>query len=89
MPKMGSGDWNDGMSTVGNKGKGESVWLGFFLYDILNRFIPIMEECNRRDRTLGNTDPINLMNNEELIMNNEELQDNVEACLASARTKDK
>ena len=48
LPKIGSGDWNDGMSTVGNKGKGESVWLGFFLYDILNRFIPIMEEVKRK-----------------------------------------
>ncbi len=45
---MGSGDWNDGMSTVGNKGKGESVWLGFFLYDILNKFIPIMEEYQKK-----------------------------------------
>ena len=34
LPKIGSGDWNDGFSTVGNKGKGESVWLGFFLYHI-------------------------------------------------------
>ncbi len=41
--KIGSGDWNDGFSTVGNKGKGESVWLGFFLYEVLNRFIPICE----------------------------------------------
>lgn len=38
IPLMGSGDWNDGMSTVGNKGKGESVWLGWFLYSILNDF---------------------------------------------------
>jgi len=38
IPLMGSGDWNDGMSTVGNKGKGESVWLGWFLYDILKDF---------------------------------------------------
>ncbi len=38
IPLMGSGDWNDGMSTVGNKGKGESVWLGWFLYDILDNF---------------------------------------------------
>ncbi|MDT8718698.1 cyclic beta 1-2 glucan synthetase [Clostridium sp. 19966] len=38
IPLMGSGDWNDGMSTVGNKGSGESVWLGWFLYDILNKF---------------------------------------------------
>lgn len=35
IPLMGSGDWNDGMSTVGNEGKGESVWLGWFLYEIL------------------------------------------------------
>lgn len=39
IPLMGSGDWNDGMSTVGNKGKGESVWLGWFLYDILADFV--------------------------------------------------
>jgi len=41
LPKIGSGDWNDGMNTVGNKGIGESVWLGFFLYDILNRMSEI------------------------------------------------
>ena len=44
LPKIGSGDWNDGFSTVGNKGKGESVWLGFFLYMILDKFIPICKE---------------------------------------------
>ena len=44
LPKIGSGDWNDGFSTVGNKGKGESVWLGFFLYDILNKFMPLCEK---------------------------------------------
>ncbi|URZ17704.1 GH36-type glycosyl hydrolase domain-containing protein [Clostridium felsineum] len=38
IPLMGSGDWNDGMNTVGNKGKGESVWLGWFLYSILINF---------------------------------------------------
>jgi cellobiose phosphorylase len=43
IPLMGSGDWNDGMSTVGNKGRGESVWLGWFLYTTLARFIPICE----------------------------------------------
>ena len=31
LPKIGSGDWNDGFSTVGNKGRGESVWLRIFL----------------------------------------------------------
>jgi cyclic beta-1,2-glucan synthetase len=29
---MGTGDWNDGMDRVGEGGKGESVWLGWFLY---------------------------------------------------------
>ena len=38
LPFIGSGDWNDGMDKVGNHGKGESVWLAFFLYDILKRF---------------------------------------------------
>ncbi|AJA47338.1 protein NdvB [Clostridium pasteurianum DSM 525 = ATCC 6013] len=38
IPLMGSGDWNDGMSTVGNQGKGESVWLGWFVYSILRDF---------------------------------------------------
>lgn len=38
LPLMGSGDWNDGMDKVGHHGKGESVWLAFFLYDILKQF---------------------------------------------------
>ncbi|MBT1687484.1 GH36-type glycosyl hydrolase domain-containing protein [Dawidia soli] len=37
LPLIGSGDWNDGMSMVGIHGKGESVWLAFFLYDVLRR----------------------------------------------------
>ena len=41
---MGGGDWNDGMNKVGIKGKGESVWLGFFLYDIINNFIKILDD---------------------------------------------
>ena len=43
LPLIGSGDWNDGLNTVGNRGKGESVWLGFFLYTVLKNFIPICE----------------------------------------------
>jgi cellobiose phosphorylase len=38
LPLIGSGDWNDGMNCVGAQGKGESVWLGFFLYDVLEGF---------------------------------------------------
>jgi len=54
LPLMGSGDWNDGMNIVGEHGKGESVWLGFFLYEVLMRFteiarmhgdLPFVERC--------------------------------------------
>jgi cellobiose phosphorylase len=38
LPLMGSGDWNDGMNLVGAGGRGESVWLGFFLYSVLISF---------------------------------------------------
>lgn len=38
LPLIGCGDWNDGMNLVGEKGKGESVWLAFFLCDVLRRF---------------------------------------------------
>jgi cellobiose phosphorylase len=40
---MGSGDWNDGMNLVGIEGRGESVWLGLFLADVLARFAPVAE----------------------------------------------
>ena len=38
------------MNEVGNKGKGESVWLGFFLYNILDRFIPIVKQKEEFER---------------------------------------
>ena len=44
IPLMGGGDWNDGMNRVGYKGKGESVWLGFFLYQIIDNFIELMKK---------------------------------------------
>jgi len=56
LPLIGSGDWNDGMNLVGEHGKGESVWLGFFLYEVLTRFtevakargdISFVERCQR------------------------------------------
>ena len=50
LPKIGIGDWNDGLSTVGNKGKGESVWLGFFLYLVLKKFVPICEKMKDKNR---------------------------------------
>jgi cyclic beta-1,2-glucan synthetase len=51
LPLMGSGDWNDGMNLVGapalkddqREGRGESIWLGWFLFDTLNRFAKVCE----------------------------------------------
>ncbi|MFY9608370.1 MAG: glucoamylase family protein [Blastocatellia bacterium] len=48
LPLMGSGDWNDGMNRVGSEGKGESIWLGWFLHKILEEFAPLCDA--RRDR---------------------------------------
>ena len=61
LPLIGTGDWNDGMNMVGNQGKGESVWLGFFLYEVLMHFIqvagtqgdfPFVEQCKKEASTL-------------------------------------
>jgi len=41
LPLIGSGDWNDGMNLVGIHGKGESIWLGFFLCEVLRQFSPL------------------------------------------------
>jgi cellobiose phosphorylase len=49
LPLMGTGDWNDGMNLVGFGGKGESVWLAFFLYEVLVQFAGI---AMRRGDTL-------------------------------------
>ncbi len=43
LPLMGTGDWNDGMNRVGAEGKGESVWLGWFLYANLDAFTAVCE----------------------------------------------
>lgn len=61
LPLMGCGDWNDGMNLVGEHGKGESVWLAFFQYDILGRFAEVArifgddafaEVCQKHRQTL-------------------------------------
>ncbi|MGZ3773900.1 MAG: GH36-type glycosyl hydrolase domain-containing protein [Pseudobdellovibrionaceae bacterium] len=51
LPLIGSGDWNDGMNRIGEKGKGESVWLGWFLYKVLEDFIPCCENDPARVET--------------------------------------
>ncbi|HSL71055.1 MAG TPA: hypothetical protein VK864_12490, partial [Longimicrobiales bacterium] len=43
LPLIGAGDWNDGMNRIGLAGQGESVWLGFFLFAVLNQFVPVCE----------------------------------------------
>jgi len=62
LPLIGSADWNDGMNMVGKDGKGESVWLAFFLYEVLIKFtevahyhgdIPFAEVCAREAGNLS------------------------------------
>jgi len=48
LPLFGSGDWNDGMNRVGEAGRGESVWLGFFLHRVVSDFAILCEQ--RGDR---------------------------------------
>jgi cellobiose phosphorylase len=43
---MGCGDWNDGMNLVGKEGRGESVWLAFFLHDVLTQFSELARRRN-------------------------------------------
>ncbi len=50
LPLIGVGDWNDGMNLVGAEGRGESVWLGWFLSDVLRRFELICSEYGESDR---------------------------------------
>jgi cyclic beta-1,2-glucan synthetase len=56
LPLIGSGDWNDGMNRVGHRGRGESVWLGWFLVTVLNEFAPICDRRERRDLAQGYRD---------------------------------
>lgn len=51
LPLIGTGDWNDGMNRVGREGRGESVWLGFFLYATLGEFIPVCGQHGDHNRT--------------------------------------
>jgi cyclic beta-1,2-glucan synthetase len=51
LPLMGSGDWNDGMNRVGHEGKGESIWVGWFLYSTLDDFLALVDL--REDRGRG------------------------------------
>ena len=50
LPLMGTGDWNDGMNNVGRAGKGESVWLGWFLHAILADFSGLADSRGERAR---------------------------------------
>ena len=52
IPLMGGGDWNDGMNLIGHHGKGESIWLGWFLYCVLQRMIPICEHMGDHERVV-------------------------------------
>ena len=48
LPLIGAGDWNDGMNRIGSEGRGESVWLAWFLIDVLRSFADLCEERGER-----------------------------------------
>ena len=50
LPLMGTGDWNDGMNRVGYLGKGESIWLGWFLHTVLWEFAKVADMRGERER---------------------------------------
>ena len=50
LPLLGAGDWNDGLDTAGFKGRGESGWMGFFLYGILNSFAKVADRRGDNER---------------------------------------
>jgi cyclic beta-1,2-glucan synthetase len=49
LPLIGSCDWNDGMNSVGDEGKGESVWLAWFLVDVLKKFAQVAARRGERE----------------------------------------
>jgi len=51
LPLIGTGDWNDGMNRVGDEGKGESIWLGWFLHNTLTKFAPLADARAKSART--------------------------------------
>jgi cellobiose phosphorylase len=53
LPLIGEGDWNDGLSSCGDKWKGESVWVGHFLYGILNDFAEVLDRTHDPKRAAG------------------------------------
>jgi cyclic beta-1,2-glucan synthetase len=53
LPLFGTGDWNDGMNRVGIEGRGESVWMAWFLHAALTRFAPIAEARGAKEAAAG------------------------------------
>jgi len=50
LPLMGTGDWNDGLDEIGSKGRGESVWMAFFLTCVLKNLLPVIGERSGKTR---------------------------------------
>src|SRR3546814_891621 len=50
LPLFGTGDWNDGMNRVGEQGRGESSWLGWFLCATIDAFAPYAKARGEQDR---------------------------------------
>ena len=66
IPLMKSGDWNDGMNKIGEKNVGESVWLGFFVSNILKRFIDLIGYLDKNTNNNITSKEISIDNNENI-----------------------
>ena len=53
LPLIGTGDWNDGLSRVGEKGLGESIWLGWFLHAALTAFARLADGRDEQERAVN------------------------------------
>jgi len=53
LPLIGTGDWNDGLNRVGAQGKGESIWLGWFLHAVLSRFARLADDRDEHARAVN------------------------------------
>lgn len=63
LPLMGCGDWNDGMNRIGHLGKGESVWMGWFLAKVIKDFLPLCEQFNDSERQRKYTEHVTYLKN--------------------------
>ena len=79
LPLMGCGDWNDGMSSVGTQNRGESVWVAFFLADLLPKMVELTTLHSRNHAIMQSGNPIDLSYCEEISSARQRLVEAIQA----------